>query len=107
MTAARLRIREHDERLLTMRAEIAQRVSPAAVREMLERHGLDMLAPIAERTHVFGDPFADTAPVPGEDAGGLPDDIRVLLDELNRARETEQGAWRGSAGHQNGGVDAR
>lgn len=46
-----MRIREHDERLLTLRTEIAQRVSPAAVRELLEQLDIDPeLAPIAGRT---------------------------------------------------------
>lgn len=45
-----MRIREHDERLLTLRTEIAQRVSPAAVRELLEQLETDPeLAPIAGR----------------------------------------------------------
>ena len=51
VTSARLRIREHDERLLTLRTEIAARVSPSAVRELLEQLDIDPeLAPIAGRT---------------------------------------------------------
>ncbi|HHN77368.1 MAG TPA: hypothetical protein ENK11_01660 [Phycisphaerales bacterium] len=52
VTSARLRIREHDERLLKLRSEIAERVTPEAVREMLKESGeLDRLAPLAERVH--------------------------------------------------------
>lgn len=52
VTAARLRIRVHDERLLKMRGEIAARVTPEAVRAMLQESGeLDRLAPVAERVH--------------------------------------------------------
>ncbi len=57
VTAARLRIREHDERLLKLRTEIASRVTPRAVREMLEETGeLDRLAPLAERVHPIKPP---------------------------------------------------
>ena len=82
VTAARLRIRAHDERLLTLRAQIAERVRPEAVRELLEQLEGDALAPIAECT---------TSLVPREIAEGgdaapeddLPDDLRRLLDEIN------------------------
>lgn len=54
VTAARLRIREHDERLLRLRAEIAGHVSPAAVRDMIAKHQeLGGLEPIAERVHAL------------------------------------------------------
>ena len=52
VTAARLRIRVHDERLLKMRGEIAARVTPEAVRTMLKETGeLDRFAPVAERVY--------------------------------------------------------
>lgn len=54
VTAARLRIREHDERLLRMRAEIAVYVSPAAVHDMIAIHDeLGDLRPIAERVRTL------------------------------------------------------
>lgn len=54
VTAARLRIREHDERLLKMRAQIAEYVSPEAVRAMISVHDeLGDLEPIAERVRTL------------------------------------------------------
>jgi hypothetical protein len=54
VTAARLRIREHDERLLRLRAEIAGYVSPAAVHDMIAVHDeLGDLRPIAERVRTL------------------------------------------------------
>lgn len=58
VTAARLRIRSHDERLLVLRAEIAEMVTPNAVREMLVASGEHArLAPLAERMHTASDPL--------------------------------------------------
>ena len=57
VTAARLRIREHDERLLELRAEIAEHVSPGAVRELLERRGDEYdLIPVADRSRPLPKP---------------------------------------------------
>ena len=68
VTAARLRIREHDERLLELRATIAERVAPSRVREMLEETGQrEGLAPLAERVRVPGEEPADSD-------GGAPDE---------------------------------
>ena len=70
VTAARLRIREHDERLLALRAEIAALVSPGAVREMLERRGDDEpLTPVAGRSRTLEHP----APAIGEQYWGRGD----------------------------------
>lgn len=56
VTAARLRIREHDERLLALRAQIAELVSPSAVREMIDRsEGVGSLAPVAGRSRSLPD----------------------------------------------------
>jgi len=63
VTEARLRIRAHDERLLELRAEIAGRVSPARVREMLEETGQrDTLAPLAERVREPGEAVDEDRP---------------------------------------------
>jgi hypothetical protein len=50
VAAARLRIREHDERLLELRARIASRVSPGEVRRLIrESDDIAPLVPLAER----------------------------------------------------------
>ena len=60
MTAARLRIREHDERLLAIRAEIAGNVSPSAVRILLAAFGgIDALVPMAGKTKILPDAWLE------------------------------------------------
>lgn len=50
VAAARLRIREHDERLLELRARIAARIAPGEVRRLIRESGdLGPLVPLAER----------------------------------------------------------
>lgn len=59
VTAARLRIRVHDERLLELRARIADRVTPAAVRAMLAESGeIGEMVPLAERVRRLDAPDA-------------------------------------------------
>lgn len=70
MTAARLRIREHDERLLELRAEIAEHVSPGKVRDMLERReGEYDLIPVADRSRPLPAPAYSEAEF--ETGGGI------------------------------------
>ncbi len=83
VTAARLRIRDHDERLLTLRAEIAERVSPDAVRDLLDGLGDESLAPIAGRTRLLV-PAEEGTRREGDD---LPADLQRLLDDLNSGSE--------------------
>lgn len=50
VAAARLRIREHDERLLELRSRIASRVAPGEVRRLIRESGdLGPMVPLAER----------------------------------------------------------
>ena len=70
VTAARLRIREHDERLLELRAEIAEYVSPGKVRDMLERReGEYDLIPVADRSRPLPEPVYSEAEF--ETGGGI------------------------------------
>jgi hypothetical protein len=88
VTAARLRIRDHDERLLTLRAEIAGRVRPEAVRDLLAGRGDETLTPIAGRTRALApviEPGGDADEAGGGEA--LPEDLRLLLEELNAGGE--------------------
>ena len=81
VTAARLRIRVHDERLLEMRARVAERVAPARVREMLDETGQsDDFAPLAERVRTLDGRFEAAELVspdgwtPPVDGGPLPEE---------------------------------
>ena len=58
LAEARLRLRDHEERLQRLRAEIAVRATPEAVRDMLEHRGDDVgpLVPAAERRARFARP---------------------------------------------------
>jgi hypothetical protein len=94
VTAARLRIRDHDERLLTLRAQIAEHATPDAVRKLLEEHrDLDQLVPIAGRARVLPDSADDFARAPGDitPEADLPDEIEQLLRELNSEAGTPRG----------------
>lgn len=94
VTAARLRIRDHDERLLSLRAQIAEHATPDAVRKLLEQHrDLDKLVPIAGRARVLPDSADDFARAPGDTATeeSLPDEIEQLLRELNGEAASPRG----------------
>ncbi|USN99607.1 MAG: hypothetical protein H6810_02790 [Phycisphaeraceae bacterium] len=73
VTAARLRVRAHDERLLKLRAEIAELVTPESVRQMLEESGeIEHLAPLADRVYTEDSEQADTQQ-PQTPQGGIAD----------------------------------
>lgn len=81
VTEARLRLPVHDERLTALRVEIAERVAPARVREMLEETGqAGELAPLAERIRRTDEmrPTIDQT-VPDRPAGDLPGDLTEEL----------------------------
>jgi hypothetical protein len=64
VTAARLRIREHDERLLELRSQIAARVTPGSVRALLAWSAeVGPMVPLAERVHPL-EPAPERAPEP-------------------------------------------
>ena len=65
ISAARLRVRDHDERLLELRARIAREVTPEAVRRMLlECERIEELAPLAERIRTIDPPAGEAEDPP-------------------------------------------
>lgn len=76
LTAARLRLREHDERLLRLKAEIAERTTPPSVGWMLEEARLsNAVGPL--------DPVIDH-----------PAELPVLLEETTEVSWDPELGWR-------------
>lgn len=75
LAAARLRMREHEERLLRLRTEIIEETTPAAVGELVRVEGVGPLEPAID--HVAEFPVL----VPGPEEAGWVDEGAWVGDE--------------------------